>query len=585
MTVPSKRKKKWRHDGFGQNTVELWRYLSQTVHQARCTPYPSGTNELLQSHVREDRAGPLVPMLMLWTGDNLLAENRFDKAIAAYAALLDRYPDALFAGTPWGMFALEQTAVCHDNLGEHERASAIYGHMLKSYGKFVSEARLNFRQGNLEEQVRNDRQAIVAYRRASVADNWPRHGQVNMRDLARRHADRLESGREWVRADIRTLAQEVSRALWKRDARALEALASPTHFTLGLTGGERYFVERKAVLDRLCADMQRSEIAAHPSKLRGSGGKIYLDSSGWRGDTFTDDVTFLFSRMRDGFEWSGVVRARRREDDWERFPDPKEVPDTPEPRSGPEPSPAAKKTTPADLRMKAPFSRGENFRVGGIIPMTAQLGAIAAAWAWTGPFFPLFYGQALSALSASSACGLGPGGLWYGQPTTHVDRDNFAVDFSTFIRGIPFALTARGRAVLAIADGIVTYVDANQSSGDPYIANQVNVDHTLDVELVLEFFSMLFSGKWLPTKYSAEHLHLDGPNMIPVSVGMFLRQGARLGVIDDTGLSVADHLHFSLHDSFLPWESSSVRPTPMDGQTLEDGDDGRCMFSTNVPIP
>jgi hypothetical protein len=29
----------------------------------------------------------------------------------------------------------------------------------------------------------------------------------------------------------------------------------------------------------------------------------------------------------------------------------------------------------------------------------------------------------------------------------------------------------------------------------------------------------------------------------------------------------------------------TVRPTPMDGQTLNDIDDGRCVFSTNVPIP
>jgi hypothetical protein len=296
---------------------------------------------------------------------------------------------------------------------------------------------------------------------------------VNLRDLARRHADRLESGREWMRADVRILAEEVSRALWKRDVHALDALASPTHFTLGLAGGERCFVERKAVLDRLCADLRRSEVVLHPRKLRGSGGKLYLDSSGWRGDTFTDDVTFLFSRNRDGFEWSGVVRARRRDGDWETFPDPKEVPDEPEPRPGPQPSPAANETTPADLRMKAPFSRGENFRAGGILPMAAQIGAITAALAGTGPFFPLLYGLALS---ASSACGLGPGGFWYGQPPTHVGRDNFAVDFSTFIRGIPFAVTARGRAVLAIADGIVTYVDAAQSSGDPNIANQVNGD-------------------------------------------------------------------------------------------------------------
>jgi hypothetical protein len=98
------------------------------------------------------------------------------------------------------------------------------------------------------------------------------------------------------------------------------------------------------------------------------------------------------------------------------------------------------------------------------------------------------------------------------------------------------------------------------------------------------FFVALFTGTWpsIQLRYSTRHLHLDGPSLIPVSVGMYLRQGARLGPMDDTGLSQAHHLHFELIDNQT---GVTVRPTPMDGQTLEDWDDGRCMQSTNIPIP
>ena len=185
----------------------------------------------------------------------------------------------------------------------------------------------------------------------------------------------------------------------------------------------------------------------------------------------------------------------------------------------------------------------------------------------------------------ATPCGLGPGGLWYGQPTTHVGRDQFAIDFSRFIRGVPFALDAFGKPILAVADGIVTFVRGSTATGDPTIDNRVIIGHMTEIEILLAIFIGLHSGTQVAPKYSSEYLHLDGPSLIPVSAGMFVRQGARLGLLDDTGLSVDHHLHFSLHDRDLPGATDSVRPTPMDGQTLNDSDDGSCVSSTNVPIP
>jgi hypothetical protein len=583
MSTKVGRKSKPPTQTIDDKTHELWKVLSQQVHTARCAPQPQGVNELLRPHI--DEQGPLAPMLMHWAGDNLAAGLQFEQARDAYAALLDRHVDLTFAGIPWGVHALEQAAVCYTRLGDFERASDAHEQRLKTWPSYVSATQTYFRQAELAERAGDDRAAIALYRRAAESKNWPRQGLVNLRDLARRNAERLELGAPWVRADVNQLANELGQALRHRDDHALDALASATHFSYAPGGGERGFVDRGAALGVLRSELATAELGLDPSRLRGSGGKLYLDTVGWRGEVFGDDVSFLLSRTSRGYEWSGVIGRPRKHLNGNFPRDPKEVPDTKPPKRMPKPGPTTADKTPADLRLKAPFARGEFFRVGGIAPMAAELAALAASVAGTGPLFPLFYGGALIARAAASPCGLGIGGLYYGQPTTHVDRYNYAVDFATYLRGIPFALATRGRPVLAIADGIVTYVQSSIASGDPTEANSVSIDHLLDVEAAVQFFVRLFGGAWQPTRFGAEYLHFDGPGLMPVSVGMFVRQGARLGVMDDTGLSVLDHLHFSLHDRTLPWISSSVRPTPMDGQTLNDNDDGRCMFSTNVPIP
>lgn len=564
-------------------THELWKALSQQVHRARCAPHPEGVNELLRHHIESQ--GPLAPMLMHWSGDNLAAGQRFEQARDAYAALVDRYAERSFAGMPWGVHALEQAALCHTRLGDFERASAAHEQRLKSWPAFVSASQTSFRQAELAERTGDDKAAVALYRRAAKATNWPRQGLVNLRDLARRNAERLELGSPWVRADVHQLAGELGRALRRRDFEALDALASATHFSYAPGGGERAFVDRTAALQVLHSELATTELGIDPTRLRGSGGKLYLDTNGWCGEVFGDDVSFLLSRAPGGYEWSGVI-GRPRQHMNGHFPrDPKEVPDTKPPKRTPQPGPTTADKTVADLRLKAPFARGEFFRVGGIAPLAAELAALAATSAGAGPLFWLVYSSALAVRSLASPCGLGIGGLYYGQPTTHVGRYHFAVDFATYLRGVPFALATRGRPVLAIADGIVTYVQGSIASGDPTEANSVSIDHLLDVEAAVQFFVRLFGGTWQPTRFGAEYLHFDGPGLVPVSVGMFVRQGARLGVMDDTGTSVLDHLHFSLHDRKLPWDSSSVRPTPMDGQSLNEGDDGRCMYSTNVPIP
>jgi Tetratricopeptide repeat/Peptidase family M23 len=567
----------------------VWLQLSQEVHRLRHTPQPTASNELLRSNLAADQDGPLAPLLLLWIGDNCLLEGRFDEAIQTYEELVARYPDRRFGGQHVAGIALQQIAVCRESLGQFDEAAGVYQRVLHFDPEGTSPAWLHREIGRMSEAAGRTDEAIQAYRQASEARDTPSHTMVSIPDLASRDLERLQRDRSWVRPPD-TLAQELAGALRSRDTGLLEQLASPTHFSFGLVGSERRFVEPDLFLRQIGEDLAVSDVAANPVSLGGSGGKLYLKTHGWDGAFFWGSVLFILTRAPGGFEWSGVALTQRRH----RNGEPPDLPDDPredppdlpaDPPPGQGSTPTSPPVTPASLGMKAPWPAGENLRAGGIVGFVAQLAAFAAIAAPAGPFAPLVYAGLLAAASLTTPCGFGPGGLYYGQPSTHVGRDTFAIDFSRFVQGVPLLLDAFGKPILAVADGVVTFVRSNIATGDPTIDNQVVIGHMTEIEVLLAFLIEALTGQPVRAKYSSEYLHLAGPGLIPVSVGMFVRQGARLGLLDDTGLSVEHHLHFSLHDRDLPAAADSVRPTPMDGQTLQDWDDGRCMFSTNVPIP
>jgi murein DD-endopeptidase MepM/ murein hydrolase activator NlpD len=125
--------------------------------------------------------------------------------------------------------------------------------------------------------------------------------------------------------------------------------------------------------------------------------------------------------------------------------------------------------------------------------------------------------------------------------------------------------------------------------------NRVLVKHMTEADFIMIVIIEILSGvplrDFATPRFTSMYLHLDGPGRIPVSQGMFVRQGAALGLADDTGNSAGHHLHFSIHDRTLPAASAagvlnpagrSVMPNPMDGQRLIGIDDGRCVSSTNV---
>jgi tetratricopeptide (TPR) repeat protein len=209
---------------------DVWRVLSETVHRIRHTPLPASTNPLLEQHVRRDPQGPLAPMLCLWMGDSLQMEGRHREAIAAYENVVASYGDRRFGDVAWAAVALEQIASCHEQLDDRRAAERALQQILTDHRQSVSPAWIQHRIGALAEQDGRDDDALAAYTRAKTLPRAPRQTQVNINDLARRDAARLRLSRDWMRPRPETLVRDLLRALRARDARALERLASPTHF-------------------------------------------------------------------------------------------------------------------------------------------------------------------------------------------------------------------------------------------------------------------------------------------------------------------------------------------------------------------
>ena len=550
-----------------------WRELSELVQSARAASVPTRSNEALEHELSSEPDGPLAPPLLLWMGDNFAMEKGFDEAIDAYGRLAESFPDRAFGEGSWAAVALERMADSYARLGRPDAAIEMLQRLLDSRSEGYSTAYLNYRAGQIAEDAGRIDSALGWYERAASSPDVSREAQVSIPDLARRDVDRLRSDRAWMRSDPETLAKELARAL-ESGGQGLAELGSPTHFGLGVLNGERMFVDHKALLDLLIDNLQRSKVRVDPYDMWGDGGKRYLNTEGWGGPFFSGRVVLVLTRSTQGWEWSCVALTAFPDVDWEGLVGPRRV----------------ETNQPLSLSIKSPWPSGLNFRAGGIVPFGAQL----AACLGLGPFAPF----CLAAQSASP-CGFGPGGLYYGGVLgfniTHGGDDFFAIDFARFIPGLPFANATAGTAVRCVQTGMVSGVRANIARGSTAFDNRVLVKHMTEGEFIMIVIVEILSGQPLrdfaTPRFTSMYLHLDGPFRIPVSQGMFTRQGATLGPMDDTGESVDHHLHFSIHDRMLPGMNTpvllvpagrSVRPNPMDGQRLIEIDDGRCVASTNV---
>lgn len=539
-----------------------WRVLAGQVRRARLEGWASRTNPSLQAAVDRAPQSPAAPAFLLWAADNLGHDKRYDEALAVYDSAIESVAGAppLIAGhkaAAGAMFHKAQVAA----LAGARRSAITAWRDLAALDPSDPEPLLE--AGSLAEADGDAALAAELYRERA-AEAFSRHSE-DCAQLARRAYARLQSPASAFEADARRVADLLLDALERRDAERLRALASPTHFAVGPTGGHAEF-ESEEVLEHLLRELKDSNIVAR-RELGGCGDKRHLQTSGWRGRWYRGDLMFLITRAPRGWQWTGLgIPAPG--DLWaERW------------------RPAEKMTNaPLPFELLAPWPEGQCFRAGGVFAhdyalQNAQIAAAIASGSLLGPLGAIFGTAAAFAIAvsfAASRCGFGKRGFYYNDTSTHENANAFAIDFMRCRRYVPYINASEGTPVLAAREGTVHTVRAFGSTGGSTL-NRVEIVHADPGDPSDQ------------TRFRTRYLHLQGPMIDAPSEMMPVVAGNRIGRMDDTGNSFWSHLHFSIHDKRIDHpddteRGASVRPSPMSGVTLGDEDGGRCVCSTNFEI-
>ncbi|MFN8061237.1 MAG: M23 family metallopeptidase [Vicinamibacterales bacterium] len=516
------------------------------MRRSRAEAACSGTNATLEAAVQRETQSPAAPAYRLWMADNLVRDDRLADALIAYDSTVASAQSAsrLVESIDFIGGALYHKAQAATLLGDDVTAIAAYQD-LHIHDPGNSDA--PFHAGLAEERRGQLARAGEHYRRGARATSSHRTDDAS--ELARRALLRLQQPATRFASGADQVADHLVTALERRDVPALQRTISPTHFAAGPVGGHTRF-EEPDLLEHLYRDLATSQVTAR-RPLLGTGGKRYLQTRGWNGRWFTGDVIFLIGRAPRGWEWTGVAVAQANELWRERW------------------RPAVlQKNQPLPFELLAPWPDGQSFKAGGLTEYIVEQAAVLEGGLLGGGLLALYLSR--------SACGFGPRGFYYNQGSTHDEEDAFAIDFTRYRQYVPYDPESGGTPVLAARAGIVQSVRAGTPSGDSSASNTVEIVHA-------DPFNPSDA-----TRFRSRYLHLEGPFRISVSMGMAVFTGNRLGRMDDTGNSVLDHLHFSIHDRQLPHPNvsygASVRPTPLNGVRLEDGDSGACVRSSNIEV-
>jgi|GEM_PF-2513713 len=533
-----------------QKTKAEWIRLSMMTQSAAMGLNPCTVNDKLHNAVDSEPRSPVSQAYMLWIAENLAREAHYDKCYKAFDAAIDSAHNAepFMSGIDFSHAALRHKAQAAANAGESELAIRTFQEMAES-SSYKNEAL--FEAGLVAEEMGRDDLAASLYR--SAAGKTPVPSTEDPAELARRALMRLESPNTLYARNAPSLAEALSAALTRYDTNQLTNLASQTHFAVGPVGGEIAF-EEVDILSHLFDDLLESDVEVR-EPLVGEGAKKYLLTEGWSGQWFQGEVVFMLTRSAKGWQWTGLGICAANENWLERW------------------RPAQRQTNqPLPISLLAPWPSQRSMMAGGLL----EFFGLSHTLLITPPLFR----EALAFAFSNNACGFGPRGLYYNQPTTHTGVDAFSIDFTRYKKGVPFLHQSSGTPVLAPLSGVVIGASAGTTSSDPSRSNTVEIMHNDPATGTPRFMS--------------RYLHLAGPFMLSVSTGMAVFTGQRLGLVNDTGNSVEDHLHFSVHDQTVPFpgfsgtgpsgiiRGSSVRPTPLDGVRLGDGDSGACVTSSNA---
>lgn len=527
-----------------RSAQDQWVKLATEVLRARSAPNCSAANDSLERAAVRDPQSAVSPAYRLWVADNLARDGRFTNAAQAYDAAADRSQAAtnLPAGLDPTVCALYHKAQALAHAGTV--AAAIQAFI--DLARFPSRTKEAFLQAGLLAEKNGDlARAADLYSTVAASVASPRTDDAA--ELCRRALLRMDNAAAVYFPSQYLLKDALTSALERRDTGELVRLVSTTHFAVGPIGGHTAF-ENAEMVDELLRDLAVSTVTA-PRLLLGSGEKLYLPTNGWHGRWFRGDVALILTKAPRGWQWTGIALASANDRWLERW------------------RPAVRQTNaPLPFELTAPWPEGQHFKAGGLWGFVADQALVIAGG---------FIGGGLLALGFSSSdCGFGPRGYYYNSGPTHTGDEAFAIDFTRYRQWVPYDNRSGGTPVLAARDGIVSFVAAGTPSGDSSASNTVEISHA-DPANAADL-----------TRFTSRYLHMEGPFKILVSGMMPVFVGNRLGLMDDTGNSVLDHLHFCIHDRHIPFAGvpigASVRPTPLSGVTLEDDDDGTCVRSTNV---
>lgn len=528
-----------------------WRQLSAQVHARRQKGACSGTNVTLEAAIEREPQSPATGAYRLWTADNLRHDGEHRASLAHYDAAIKAFEanEPLVTSIDWMGGALLKKA----------QAAALAGDLATAVETWQALGRHNpananplFQAGLLMEKTGDRDRAAQFYK--AVAGKTVSRKADDPAELARRGLERLASPDTAFLPTAEQLVEALQAALTSREVSRLRSLASTTHFAIGPVGGHPAF-EPDTFLEQLYRDFSESEVRVNPA-LSGSGNKRYLQTTGWRGSWFRGDVVLLLSYSARGWQWTGCGIATLNER-WIEHWRPKKI----------------HTNDPLPFELLAPWPEGVCFTAGGLGPYLRDQLILAYIAATYFPFGAIAAAAAMLAFSARD-CGFGPRGFYYNDGDTHDEGDFFAIDFTRYQRFVPFLNRSGGTPVLAPRGGTVGFVNDIEPNGSDTDSNTVEIHHGDP------------NDPGNVDRYTSRYLHLEGPHRIPVSMGMAIFTGNRIGLMDDTGLSFMSHLHFSIHDRriLVPGYpmGGSVRPTPMNGLALGDDDSGKCVCSTNV---
>ncbi len=122
-----------------------------------------------------------------------------------------------FGSASFRAHALEHVAICRERLGEDNKARETYARLLEDKAAGIGAGWLQFQLERIAEAAAETKAAIANYRAAAAADDPPSPHGPDVRELARRAADRLESTRDAARPTSQEVLEELVTALGKRD--------------------------------------------------------------------------------------------------------------------------------------------------------------------------------------------------------------------------------------------------------------------------------------------------------------------------------------------------------------------------------